>query len=111
VWRAGRLAYLGWGGWNRYGLERLLHGATSAGGTAGVNWNFREAWPGVLATYGFDGEYRLTLAQRTGPDGRMFAPLPLLSREVHTVGGAFVHAARGGYLRGWRFESAGGYAL
>jgi hypothetical protein len=99
------------GGWNRYGLERLLNGATSGGATAGVNWNFRQAWPGVLATYGFDGEYRLSLAQRTGPDGRMFAPLPFLSREVHTVGGAFVHAERGGYLRGWRLESAGGYAL
>jgi hypothetical protein len=98
-------------GWNRYGLAHLASAATSAGATGGVNWNFRRAWPGVLATYGFDGEYRLTLQQRTGQDGRVFAPLPLLSREVHTVGGALIHAVKGGPMRGWRFESAGGYAV
>jgi len=108
--RGGWSAWAG-AGWNRYGLDHLASAATSAGATGGVNWNFRRAWPGMLAAYGFDGEYRLTLQQRTGQDGRVFAPLPLLSREVHTVGGAFVHAMKLGPLRGWRFESTGGYAL
>lgn len=80
-----------WNGWgnvslNRYGLGGDDDVAKSVGVAGGMALTLLKSEPTINLEYGFDGEYRKSIESRTGFDGAPFHPLPLISREVHSLG-------------------------
>lgn len=70
---------------NRYGLDDVTDVAQSIGGQGELTYTFSESRPFASINYQLDGEYVLDRQSRTAADGLEFAPLPLVTREVHTV--------------------------
>jgi hypothetical protein len=96
-------------GFNRYGIpdDDDVVRSWSVTGELRVN---DVGFKGVTLAYGLDGEYVSHRDRRTGTQGEVFSPLPVLDREVHlaTVGyvgtlgsgpdtGRLVYQAYGGY--------------
>ncbi|MBT5415986.1 MAG: hypothetical protein HOK81_15405, partial [Rhodospirillaceae bacterium] len=70
---------------NRYGLDGESDLAQSIGGQGELSYAFSETRPFATIGYQLDAEYVLGRHDKTGADGFPFAPLPIISREVHTV--------------------------
>ncbi|MEZ5354039.1 MAG: tetratricopeptide repeat protein [Bryobacteraceae bacterium] len=96
---------------SRYGLRDLPAAVGARGVSGGFSYALgslrgahgqgRDQW---VAEYGFDAEHRTSVARRPAPSGRLFAPLPFVSREIHTVGAATVQPLSGN----WRVEAGAG---
>ncbi len=71
-------------GMNRYGLEDLPNVAQSLSAKGGVSYALKLGRPELALHYSYDGEYRTWIHSRMGPEGILFHPLPLVSREVHS---------------------------
>jgi hypothetical protein len=100
-----------WNGWiaaalNGYGLGPLGNTAGSAGMSGGLNYLFAKA-PNLTLQYGFDGEYRTWIRSVAGPGGAPFAPIPLVSREVHAID----LAAGYNLARRFRVDGFAGFAV
>jgi tetratricopeptide (TPR) repeat protein len=72
-------------GWNRYRLPGVAS-TTSNGLTLGVVRTVRRQAPSLTLQYGLDTERVRRATRVTIADGRTFAPIPLVSREVHVFG-------------------------
>jgi cellulose synthase operon protein C len=98
---------------NRYSLQHLSGAGTSVAGQGAVTFRLATQ-PNVNLEYNFDGEYRLSAATRVGPDGAEFHPLPLVSREVHSVsiaaGGRLTRTLEGNAASGFAIDRFGGRA-
>jgi hypothetical protein len=100
-----------WNGWiqaalNGYGLGSLGKTAGSAGVSGGLNYLLAKV-PSLTLQYGFDGEYRTSIRFLVDPGGVPFAPIPLVSREVH----ALDLAAGYSLPRGFRVDGFAGFAV
>lgn len=67
---------------SRYAVESGAS-ASTAGVTGGVVVAVRQAAPFVAVSYGLDRETLRGATQRTDAAGHRFAPVPIVSREVH----------------------------
>ena len=99
--------------WNRYNLKPAPGAAETAAPTGGATFRLAER-PQLALEYYFDGEYRLSIISRPDASGKLFEPLPLLSREVHGAGLSFTepigsHAKVSG-ASGMAVDRLGGYA-
>jgi len=76
----------GWiiGALNRYRLDGGDHVASSGSLNAGLDYVLAKK-PLLGLQYGFDGEYRSTIETRRDPSGIPYFPIPLYSREVHSL--------------------------
>ncbi len=92
-------------GWNRYELASGPE-LTSGAVTFGVVRTVRRAPPSLALQYGFDMEHRYRATFAATPDGFVFAPIPLVNREVHVMAviGRFPAAL-------WDVEAGAGYTL
>ncbi|MBV8903081.1 MAG: hypothetical protein JOZ22_05545, partial [Acidobacteriia bacterium] len=70
---------------NRYSLEHVSGAASSAAAQGRITLQLL-ARPRITLEYNLDAEYKLSVATRTAPDGSLFHPLPLVTREVHSGG-------------------------
>ncbi len=68
---------------NRYGIAGDSDAAISLALESSLSYTVTMSRPLVAVEYYFDGESRRSLHMRIGTDGSRFAPLPLVSREVH----------------------------
>jgi hypothetical protein len=91
---------------NRYAIDDGANTRT-AGVSGGVVVALRTAAPAVSASYGLDKESVLGQTQRIAPDGSTFAPVPIVSREIH-VPGVQVRQAAG---RALVIDGHAGYAM
>jgi len=93
-------------GLNRYGLQEVSKAASSVAAQGGLTLNVVTR-PNVFLEYTLDGEYKLSAATRQGPGGIQFQPLPLVSREVQSVG----IGAAGRLARAVESHAAAGFAI
>jgi hypothetical protein len=91
---------------NSYRLASGHRAATTALGL-GVIRTIRQGQPSLTLQYGLDKEHRRSGTVVTTPEGLSFAPVPLVSREVHLFG----TIARFNPFRVWEAEATGGYTL
>jgi tetratricopeptide (TPR) repeat protein len=91
--------------WQRYRLTSGA-GASSAALTLGIVRNVRAAAPTIVLQYGLDVEHRLSGTTALSPEGVLFRPIPLASREVHVTGVVTRFSAAW-----WDVETAAGYTI
>jgi cellulose synthase operon protein C len=91
---------------NRYSLHQVSDAAASAAAQGRVTFRLLSR-PQLSLEYNFDGEYKLAVATRITPDGSDFHPLPLVNREVHSLG----MAVAGQPLHNLQATAAAGYAI
>jgi tetratricopeptide (TPR) repeat protein len=98
-------------GWAVLDLNRYrLPGGASASTTAltlGFIRTVRHASPTLTLQYGVDTEHVRETTRRTALDGRVFSPIPLVSREVHLAGVVTRFPVR----RLWDMEASAGYTV
>jgi len=98
---------------NRYSLRHVSDAAASVAGQGAVTFRVA-ARPNVSLEYTFDGEYRLSTATRSDAGGIEFHPLPLASREVHSLSigaaGQLSRALQGNAAAGFAIDRFGGRA-
>lgn len=92
---------------NRYALANDLDVATTASATAGLRWAVVPGLPLVTLGYTIDAEYLIERDERTSPLGEAYSPLPVTSREVHSVDVTFEDRLTD-YLS-WRADAGYGY--
>ena len=92
-------------GVNRYGLAGIA-AARSFYFEGSVSYRILDH-PNLVAEYGMDKEDRYSLGWLTEGDGQIVAPLPLVSREVHS---ATLNSSRTVW-RHWQVEAYGGGAV
>jgi tetratricopeptide (TPR) repeat protein len=103
---------------NRYRLSSsapLMGGerraAEAAASTAALTLGFvrtvHRSSPSLALQYGMDKEHVVASTRIAAFDGRLFAPIPLVSREVHLAG----VVARFPVRRLWDIEAGGGYTV
>ncbi|MBM3728925.1 MAG: hypothetical protein FJW40_26300 [Acidobacteria bacterium] len=92
---------------NRYGLQALANAGRTAGATGGASLALRTGRPTLIAQYGFDIEHVRQLQQRRDAAGNVYAPVPLLSREVH----AFTGGSSGQFGRKGTWDISAGWAV
>ncbi|HYD68410.1 tetratricopeptide repeat protein [Azospirillum sp.] len=83
LWQ-GLAASLG-GAVNRYGLAGDPNLARSASVEGWVRYTFNDEGPIASVAYVLDAEYVADKTERIDPRGNVQAPLPLVSREVHSL--------------------------
>jgi tetratricopeptide (TPR) repeat protein len=97
-------------GWGMLDLNRYrLSGGASASTTAltlGVVRTVRHASPTLTLQYGVDKEHVRDVTRTSALDGRLFAPIPLVSREVHLAG-----VVTRLPVRLWDVEGSAGYTV
>jgi Tfp pilus assembly protein PilF len=91
---------------NRYRLSAGASASTTAL-TLGVIRTVRHASPTLTLQYGVDKEHVRGATRTTAADGRLFAPIPLVSREVHLAGVVTRFPVR----RLWDVEASAGYTV
>jgi hypothetical protein len=91
---------------NRYAIADGSHARTAAV-SGGVVMAVRDAAPYVAVSYGFDKESLAGATQRVDGAGAPFAPVPIVSREIHVPG----VAVRQDIGRSVSFEAHAGYAV
>jgi tetratricopeptide (TPR) repeat protein len=91
---------------NTYRLGSGHRAGTAAFGL-GMIHTIRQGQPMLTLQYGLDKEHRRNGTVATTPEGALFAPVPLASREVHLFGAI----ARFNALRIWEAEATGGYTF
>lgn len=89
LWQ-GLAASLG-GAVNRYGLAGDPNLARSASVEGWVRYTFNDEGPIASVAYILDAEYVADKTERIDPRGNVQAPLPLVSREVHSLQVAVDH--------------------
>jgi hypothetical protein len=77
---------------NRYAIDDGAH-ARTINLSGGVIVAARQETPFVTVSYGLDKESLRGATQRTDPTGTTFAPVPVVSREIHVPGVSVRHAA------------------
>lgn len=80
-------------GLNRYGLPDAPGVAQSTSLIGELRWGDLGLLSGLSAAYRLDAEYVGGLEQRSRPGGTVYAPLPLLDREVHSAALDYVSRA------------------
>ena len=91
---------------NRYRLSAGATASTTAL-TLGFIRTVRHAAPTLTLQYGVDKEHVRETTRTTAFDGRVFAPIPLVSREVHLAGVVTRFPVR----RLWDVEASAGYTV
>jgi tetratricopeptide (TPR) repeat protein len=91
---------------NTYRLASGHRAATTALGL-GIIHTIRQGQPSLTLQYGLDKEHRRNATVAATPEGLMFAPVPLVSREVHLFGAIGRFNAR----RLGEAEATGGYTV
>jgi tetratricopeptide (TPR) repeat protein len=91
---------------NRYRLSAGASASTTAM-TLGFIRTVRHATPMLTLQYGVDKEHVRDTTRATAFDGRIFAPVPLVSREVHLAGVVTRFPVRGL----WEMEASAGYTV
>lgn len=95
------------GFWNRYGLDDDLDVATTASANLGLRWAVVPGAPLVTIGYTADAEYLIERDERTSALGDAYSPLPVSSREVHSIDVTFEDRLTD-YLA-WRADAGYGY--
>jgi cellulose synthase operon protein C len=91
---------------NRYNLRRISDAASSAAAQGRLTYRLLPH-PQLSLEYNLDAEYKLSVATRPAVDGAEFHPLPLVNREVHSVG----MTVAGQPVRNLQATIAAGYAV
>lgn len=99
---------------NRYGLNDEYDIATSRAFNGGLSyllprmpgWDMTKHHAGIRFDYGLDSEYPFHVEKRTNIAGASYEPLPLNSREVHSLNATFTQALTPSFS----YEISGGYA-
>jgi tetratricopeptide (TPR) repeat protein len=91
---------------NRYGLDGDRNVATTFAFDGNLSYTHWISRTPLTFEYYFDGESRRSIETRTTAEGLLFNPLPLVSREVHSV--AVMTGSN--IVRYWRAEGFMGYA-
>jgi hypothetical protein len=91
---------------NRYHLSSGASATTTAL-TLGFIRTVRHGSPTLTLQYGVDKEHVRARSLATASDGRLFAPIPLVSREVHLAG----VVTRFPVARLWDVDASAGYTL
>jgi hypothetical protein len=73
------------GGFHRVGIRHVPNGFNSLLASFDFNWNWLFTNPMIYFNYSLDAEYVQHLDVREGISGRLFNPVPLSSREFHTL--------------------------
>ncbi|MFQ5849292.1 MAG: tetratricopeptide repeat protein [Candidatus Binatia bacterium] len=92
---------------NRYGIDGDSQVATSVSLNGGLRYVLSTARPIISIGYELDKEYRASIDERTSPSGVKFNPLPLASREIHSID---LHLSQA-LSPALRVEGSAGYAL
>lgn len=93
------------GGYNRYGLDDADDLARSATAEGSLRYAIDLGQPVASVAYGLDAEYVADRETRIDPLGNPYAPLPVTTREVHSIslgldgeiGSTLRYGLQGGY--------------
>ena len=95
------------GGLNRYGLGAQGDLARSAGVEGSLRYTFVTQRPVASVAYVLDGEYVGRRVTRTDAAGVAFVPLPVVTREVHSL----QLAVEDNYAGGFRYAAQAGWSF
>jgi hypothetical protein len=99
-------------GANRYGIEDAANVASSATVTGELRLGNLAGVRGLSTAYVLDSEYTFHVAERTGRDGKSFAPLQIVDREVHAAVLAYAGAWKNGVNgKALSYELSAGYGV
>ncbi len=91
---------------SRYGLQDDADLAKTLGFGFGAETTVYDAGPSVTLGYQLNAEYIQSKTERTAPNGILFDPLPIVSREVHSVSLGIGDTIG----TDWEYQINGGYA-
>ncbi len=91
---------------NRYNLKGVSNAASSATAQGRLTFGILRN-PRLSFEYNLDSEYKLSVASLVDAGGNPFQPLPLVSREVHSLGMAVAAEP----IRHLQANVSGGYAI
>ncbi len=95
------------GAFNRYGIDGDSRVATSYSIEGSMRYFLTMAYPIFSIGYGLDKEHKLSIEERTDELGGTFNPMPLVSREIHSIDFTIDHTLTSAL----RVEGTGGYAF